>query len=534
MEDLQPSRTDEPLTDEAQRCLGSLAEFIRAGWHVLEPSAPLHWNWHIPAIADHMQAALDDWMARQRWEQRKAEFQKQHERAGLAFVDEPPVQRIRNLLINVPPGTAKSRIVAVFATAWMWLKWPSWRVICLSTNPRVSLRDSDFTRLLIESEWYQETFRPAWKLSNDQKAKSLFRNTAGGARAAFGWMARITGDRADCLIFDDPHDAEEVKSDVKRKAVLDRYDSAIANRLNDLRTSLRIGVMQRVHEQDFSGHVLAQGGWEHLCIPQEFEPDRYTAERDYLPRVTAIGWSDPRTKPGELLFPVRFPAEILAAELTRLGAGGYAGQHQQRPSPGDGTVFRLGWFQQRYRKLPTLTEVWTCWDTALKDKEENDQTACVVAGLGEDGLLYILRVAHGHWETPDVGKFLIAQAQWLRKVYGERYRGDYVEDKVSGTTLMQYVRRTNPELAIIGIQVEGDKVARAKGVSPLCEALRVVLPDASIFPDTRPGISSLLYQLTTFPRGNLKDVVDAFVYCLMRLMGTLNRKKSRRRGGGTV
>jgi hypothetical protein len=43
-------------------------------------------------------------------------------------------------------------------------------------------------------------------------------------------------------------------------------------------------VMQRCHQQDLSGHLLEQGGWEHLRLPAEYEEPNLS---------TSIGWSDP-------------------------------------------------------------------------------------------------------------------------------------------------------------------------------------------------------------------------------------------------
>ena len=475
---------------------------------MLEPGTPLEWNWHIEAIALHVQAALDGWMERQR----NPEY----------------VQPIQNLVINVPPGTAKSRIVSVYAPAWMWLHWPSWRAMFLSSNPRVALRDSDYCRMVIESQWYQTWFAPEWQLAPDQNAKSLYRNTAGGSRAAFGWTAKITGDRSDALFADDPHDAEEVNSKALREFVNDKWTAAIGNRVNDLRCSLRIGIMQRLHEDDWTGQRLKEGNWAHLCLPMEFEPDRA--------QTSVIGWKDPRTQPGELLFPQRFPRAVLDAEEVRLGKAGYAGQHQQRPAPAAGNLFKKAWFVQRYTSIPELKEVWTLWDTAMKTGQENDETACVVGGLGVDGNGYLLRVSFGRWETPEVAKFLTGQAEWLTRLYGDRYQGDYVEDKVSGTTLMQYVRRTHPRLALIPVKAELDKIARAHGVTPLCEARRVWLPDTSSYPAAAAWVETFIHQVTTFPSAGHDDILDAFVYWLKRFMGTLKTGKGSRRGksGGYV
>ena len=519
----------------AERCRRSFAEFFRQGWHVLEPSTPLSDNWHIDAVCDHLQALLEDWRAVQRAQTAGADI---------------PRQRIQNLVVNIPPGTAKSRMLSVYAPAWMWLQWPEWRAVFISGNPRVALRDSMFCREVIRSEWYQSLFQPAWgtkwTITYGKDAKSFFHNTRGGLRLAIGAKSKITGDRFDSIIVDDPNDMATVESLAERLSVNDWWDGAAGNRVNDLRYSTRVLIQQRGHEDDLSGHVLPSGAWHHLLIPMEYEPARRCPCPSCLAGVSPIGWRDPRTTPGELLDARRFPEYVLAQERIRLGTRGYAGQYQQRPAPAEGLIFKDAWFVNRYRTLPKLTDVATIWDTALKAKEENDETACITVGTGPDGNLYLVRMMHGRWETPDVAQFLIDQAYWLTQLFGDEYRGDYVEDKVSGTTLMQYVRRHQDKdrarahdgsrLALAPIQVgTEDKASRAHGVTPLCEALRVLLPDPAAFPATQAWVRDLLAQLLTFPAGAHDDIVDTFVYALKRFLGTLNKRKSRRgKAGGSV
>jgi len=518
----------------------SLAEFFRAGWHVCEPGIPLQDSWHIDALCDHVQAALEDWYAVVRWQQRAA-------KPGHDPIADPrPEQRIKDMAINISPGTAKSRIVSVYAPAWMWLLCPSWRAIFISGNPRVASRDSAYCRMLIQSDWYQNTFKPAWKFAPDQNAKTFYRNTARGQRMAIGAGAVIVGDRADALFVDDLNDPSDVESDTKRTSRNDWWDQSAGSRVNDLRTSPRIGIQQRTHEDDWTGHVLPLGTWFHLSLPMEYERQNDCKCASCTAGVSPIGWSDPRTVDGELMMPNRFPKEVLAAELLRLGSNGYAGQYQQRPAAKGGTIFKEQWFADRYQQLPKLKFVWTCWDTALKDEEQNDESACVTMAEGEDGDVYVLYAAHGRWETPDLMKFLIARAYWYKSRYGALYAGDYVEDKVSGTTLMQYVKRHVDEdrtrahdgckLALIAVQVEADKVARAQGVSPICEAKRVHLPDTAFYPETFSWTRDLLAVLTRFPKVKKKDLVDAFVYGLKKYLGTLSTGKKGRRSkrGGVV
>ena len=326
-----------------------------------------------------------------------------------------PPQLIQNLLVNIPPGTAKSRIVSVFAPAWMWLHCPSWRAIFISANPRVALRDSVYCRMLLESAWYRQRFGISWTFAADQNAKGLYRNSAGGFRMAIGVGSRITGDRADALFIDDPNDAKEVQSQAYRAGVNEWYDQGAGNRVNDLQISVRIGIMQRLHEDDWSGHVLRSGQWVHLVLPMEFDPERGGA--------TVIGWTDPRRAEGELLFPQRFPPKILAAEKVRLGEAGYAGQHQQAPAPKDGLIFKAHWFENRYRTLPELTDVCTIWDTALKAGQENDESASLTLGTGPDGNPYLVSLTHGRSETPELAEMLMGQADLMRSLFGGRVPG---------------------------------------------------------------------------------------------------------------
>jgi predicted phage terminase large subunit-like protein len=485
------------LTDAGTAARESLAEFIRQGWGIVEPGTPLLWNWHIDAIAEHLEAVADG--------------------------------RIRRLLINIPPGHMKSLIVSVFWPAWMWVRRAAWRALFASYAKELATRDSVRCRDLVRSDWYRDTFKPAWRLATDQNVKSFFQNTEHGFRYSLGVGGQGTGWRGDAVVVDDPLNVNDQWSELARAEVIRWWDKTMSSRLNDQRTGARVIIMQRLHEEDLSGHILARksttGAYDHLCLPSEFDPERRSS--------TSIGWSDPRTEAGELLFAALFPKQVLLEAKEDLGSADYAGQHGQRPTPAEGLIFKAAWFASCYRTIPEFTEVFTTWDTALKAKEQNDETACFSSGIGADGNLYVLRVAHGHWETPDVAKFLVAQAEWLRRLYGERYRGDYVEDKVSGTTLIQYVRRSNPDLVLIPVAVEADKVSRARGVTPLCEAGRVILPDPSIYPEARFWIDDLLAQLLVFPAGKLDDITDVFVYACKRLLGTLGGRGMRKskRGG---
>lgn len=314
------------------QCRHKLSEFLKHGWQVLEPTVSLDWAWHIEALCDHIQGMLEDWI----------EFQKNPDFE----------QRCRNLAINVPPGSLKSRILSVYAPAWMWLKFPSWRLLALSANPEVADRDADYSKQLIESEWYTGWFQPEWTIRKERDAIRNFQNTAGGLRITRGLNAKVTGLRGDAIFIDDPNDIKEV-SDVKLDGVWRNYYAA-RNRVNDLRCSIRIGIQQRTHEADWTGRVLeGDHSFQHLCIPMERELELKAGELHSLPCVACkvvhtesfLGWADPRTEPDEVLHPERNTPEVLKEEKAAMGAYGTAGQFQQRPSPIGGGMFKIKWWR---------------------------------------------------------------------------------------------------------------------------------------------------------------------------------------------
>lgn len=488
------------------------------------------------AVALHVQAQLEDWMAAQRW------LRREQERADERPWEEPEpafIQRIKDLLINVPPGSAKSRIISVCTPAWMWLHWPAWRAIFLSANPRVALRDSGYCRDLIRSEWYQESFRPDWQIRNDQDAVGLYKNTHGGFRQALGFLAKITGDRGDALFVDDPNDPEEVHSETIRTGVNDRWTSTVYNRVNDLRTSTRTGIQQRLHEDEFSGHWLKKKkNIVHLCIPMLFEPDRFESEADHIPRETPIGWSDPRTKEGELLDPNRFPAEVVEEERDRLGSFGFAGQHQQRPSPAGGGMLKDHWWRYWIPKgatlpggkpyppveakledgtifhcpvveldLRELEEILQSWDMSFKDTAASAYVVGHVWGrkLADRFLLDEVREKMGFPAT--LKAVVDLSEKWPRA------RLKLVEDKANGPAVLQTLRGAIGGL--VAVEPDGSKEARCAAVSPDIEGGNVYLP--------HPLIAHWVYgfvgECGVFPNGTYKDRVDAMSQALIRWGG---------------
>src|ERR1017187_9015518 len=150
-------------------------------------------------------------------------------------------------------------------------QWPERRWLYSSYGAQLSIRDSVQCRRLIESTWYQARWGDRFALTSDQNTKGRFDNDRSGYRLSTSVGGAVTGEGGDRIVCDDPNNVNEVESDSVRKATNDWFDVVMSTRVNDPKTAGKVVVMQRCHQQDLSGHLLEQGGWEHLCLPAEYE-----------------------------------------------------------------------------------------------------------------------------------------------------------------------------------------------------------------------------------------------------------------------
>ena len=495
----------------AAKCRRDFEFFVKQAWHVLEPGNRLIWNWHLKCITDDAQLMVEE-LAR-------------------AKADESYVMRWQNYLANIPPRSGKSRLLAVFLPAWIWVNHPSWTIRCLSANPQVSARDSRDCRELIASDWYQRTFKPTWRIKGDVDAVGLFTNTARGSRRSHGLTAKVTGEGSDIILVDDPHDAAEARSEAVRATVMGKWDSSIRNRINSARANLRIGIMQRLHEDDWTGHVLQRELWIHRVIPMEFETSRECKCAFCSGAMTPFrDWQDPRTKDGELLQPRRFSLKFVQDEKRALGSYGYAGQHQQRPAPADGGRFKFkSWrfwkpdgvapdeiaprpdkcYAGPARALPSLTafsQILISVDCAFRKTAGSDRVAMFVIGVhGADR--YVLDRRCDRMTFRDTLTALTELS-----VAWPRATAKLIEGKANGDAVVDFLK---PQIGgLITVDPEGGKESRAAVLEPAVEAGNWFLPDGASWLDDFVG------EFATFPLGANDDQVDALSQAAVRLQGS--------------
>lgn len=452
------------LNAERELCRRNLSAFAKRAWHVLEPSAELKWGWALDAICQHLQAVTEG--------------------------------KITRLLMNVPPGSMKSLLTGVIWPAWEWgpRDMQEMRFVGTAHEETLAIRDSRKCRDLIKSEWYQRLWQVV--LKKDLDGKREFGNTRNGIRQARSFTS-MTGVRGDRVILDDPISADSANSDAKLEAARLAFTETLPTRVNSDKSAIVV-IMQRLNEKDVSGVIKKMGlDYVHLFIPMRFESNNCCE--------TSIGWRDPRKVDGELMFPERFnESQVKELEKT-LGTYGAAGQLQQRPTPRGGGILNESWLKYYSGIPPKLEFRFITVDTAQKTAQQNDYSVAQCWGRSTTGQAVLLDQIRGKWEAPEL--LVNIRAFWLKHLHEQRpfareaaLRAVHVEDKVSGTGLIQTLRRES--LPIVAVQRNNDKISRAFDAAPFLESGNV------LFPQDIPWLSDFLNELLTFPVGAHDDQLD--------------------------
>lgn len=477
-----------------ERAKRSLASFIRQAWDIVEPDKTLLWGWHLDYLCELLEAVT--------FEETPIEaFRELH---GLG--DEP----IRKLIVNEPPGYMKSLIITVMWPCWSWIHKPGTRALFASYSQDLSTQHSVSRRLVIESPWYSTGMRDHWGhenfgLQDDQNVKTHYDNTARGRMIATSVGGMATGTHGDVLVIDDPLDPQQAFSDTKREACNTWFDQKFNNRVRDKRTSVRVLVMQRVHQDDLTGHLLETGEWLHVCLPCVAEK----RETIVFPRSGRVVVR----KPDDLLWPEREgPAEVEANK--KVGSYYFAGQYQQRPAPLEGGIIKRSYFRYWVRErmdsdgddvivLPSnLTDHLQSWDMTYWDTPESDY--CVGQAWARYGAsCFLLDQTRARRDLP-------ASKQAVRDFTAAhpKARKKLIENAANGAEVLRKMRDEIPGL--VGRSANKNKVARVMERHHMLEARNVVIPH----PREAAWVSDFIAECLSFPNVEHDDQVDGMTQAL--------------------
>ncbi len=351
-------------------CRTDLVSFARRSFNQLNQSENFIPNWHIRALAHHLEQL------------RRGEFTR--------------------LIINLPPRSLKSLVTSVAFPAFVLGNDPSARIIVVSYNSELAKILSNAFRTVVESDWYQEVF-PLSRISPFKNTEKEVAFTKGGFRLATSFDGTLTGIGGNVIIIDDPNKSMDAKA--RRDHVNQSFSETVLSQLDDKQHGAIVVVSQRVHMYDLSGYLLsAPEQWRHLCVPAIAERDEEIAIGDgrfYLRRA------------GESFHEEREPRKLLDDMRALMGANAFSAQYQQAPMPPGGAMIKRKWVIP-YDELPPsngLRRIVQSWDTASKDGSHNDWSVGTT-WLVQGGKYYLLHVLRDHYDYPMLKARAITHAQF--------------------------------------------------------------------------------------------------------------------------
>lgn len=453
-----------PVKAKAELCRRSFYRFFLEFWETIE-AVELIPNWHIEYICNQLQESYEIW--------ERGESQP-------------------DILMNVPPGSSKSTIVTQAFPAWLWVRNASIRAISSSYASDLATAHAVKTRDILKSDKFNLYYPGLIKFKADSDGKTHYKNTAMGERFVTSTGGRVTGMHGDFILIDDPISPESAASEADLKTANRFVSRTLSSRKTNKKRTVTIMVMQRLSENDPAGEWLRiKKNLRHICLPGKLSDNVRPIE---LKERYINGLMDVN----------RLDEDALSKMAEDLGSYGFAGQVQQETAPQDGGVWKKWFIEVPDHEMPTIkqmTDYGTDWDTAYSDKESNAASAYFETGK-YNGKMYIDNFGWMYLEFPD----LINEM----KLHPSPH---YIEAKASGKSAKQTL--TVAGIPAIEVQVNSDKIARAKDASPKAEAGMVCI---------RKSIADRLYNdseqgILKFPNSQKKDVADTLAQAIIRHFG---------------
>lgn len=453
--------------------------------------------------------------------------------------------KIKNVVINVPPGSSKTELVVINLIARGLAINPRSRFLHLSGSDTLASLNSATARDIITSDAYQELW--PLKIAEDAKSKKrwniLVDGQAAGGVYATSLGGQITGFRAGhmaegfqgAIIIDDPNKPEDAFSKSKLDAANRKLVTTIKSRKANPNTPI-IVIMQRIAEMDVTGFIKSgavDGDWHFINIPAVLDetevakiPEKYQLkidrdEADDKGRISYWPYKEPLK---DLVVMERGgKTDQAGATVSRFV---FASQYQQTPTSVGGNIIKGEYFR-RYNSqaTPRLKYRQIIADTAQKTADRNDFSVFLEVGLSVDNQLILLDLIRGKWEAPELQRRAVSFWSKAKNRESDKFghlRNMLVEDKSSGTGLIQTIKLPPHNIPILPVQREKDKLTRVMDVLTYIEVGMVWVPE------DLPFTNDLIAECEAFSPDDshaFDDQVDTLIDAVNELLSTNNKMK---------
>lgn len=387
---------------------------------------------------------------------------------------------VDRLMVQMPPGAAKSTFASVMFPAFWLAAKPRAEVIAVSHTASLAEHFGRKLRGLIAEQGtgFGLTFEA------NSRAATRFGVANGGQYFATGIRGPITGRRADLILIDDPIKTwAEADSRVARDAVYDWYRAELLSRLKP--GGRIVLAMTRWHEDDLAGRLSRHDGdWTELRFPALAEA------------------GDPLGRPvGEALWPEWETTTSLLRKRASVGERVFSALYQQRPIGAEGRVFEITGLTVAIDVPPVVRTV-RAWDlaaTVAVGRRDPDWTVGLKLGLLADARLVVLDVVRFRAGPADVDRIVLETA----REDGSATTISLPQDPgQAGISQIVHFKQRLAGFNVVSSPETGSKMVRASPAAAM-------IGSGQLFVLDRAWTPALIDEIQAFPDGDKDDQVDA-------------------------
>lgn len=420
-----------------------------------------------------------------------------------------------SVILNVPPGSGKTETVSIHAPVYSIIKNKLVRNLNISFSDSLVEENSQRAKAIIASEEFQELWPMGlgknqakdWEVVNDNgKVRAVVTSRSMGGQITGRRGGYMRTDFTGWICLDDIDKPDDMFSDVKRKRTHTILENTIKSRRamdggeGGYETPFLV-IQQRLHIDDSTAFLTdPERGigvdFEVVKIPALINQEYIDSLPEWIREQCIKDICHTKQVNGYWSYwPDKMDVDKLIDHWER-NAYTFMSQYMQEPISLGDSIFNAEWFQYygdetlRYTDkdgkqfdphpfLPSHLEYrFITADTAQKTKEHNDYSVICEWGL-KNGNLYLIDMHRGKWEAPELRKMLatIINESWSKNsTINGNLRKVLIEDKSSGTGLIQELAATSLPIRPTPVQRSRDKLTRALDVAPQIEMGKVFIP----------------------------------------------------------